>query len=151
GIEPHEAVAVVQQLIKCSARPADSESDVAPGLLSIDRVRLGADGSVVCVACDATPAVSEVGNLLQTMLPAGTPNVPGALRYTIARARLDVEAPPFDSLDDFSRALARFERGDRREVVRKLVERAAPVPNSAGLSRRPIPMFGPRAGEGFAA
>jgi hypothetical protein len=150
GIEPHEAVAVVQQLIHGSAADASAEPDVPPGPLSIDRVRLGADGSVVCVACDATPAVSEVANLLQSMLPDGTPNVPGALRYTIARARLDVEAPPFDSLDDFSGALARFERGDRRDVVRKLVERSAPAPSIVGLSRRPIPMFGPRAGEGFA-
>jgi len=152
-IEPHEAVAIVQQLIHpdvdCGQHRSDA-SDTAPGPLSADRVRLEADGSVVCIASDATPAVSEAANLLQEILPHGGSQVPGGLRYTIARALLDVEAPPFDSLEDFSRALARFERGDRREVVRMLLERTAPAPAVAGLSRRPVPLFGARAGEGVA-
>jgi hypothetical protein len=152
-VEPHEAVAIVQQLIHCDVdcgHPAGS-ADVAPGPLSIDRVRLEADGSAVCIGSDATPAVSEAANLLQRILPRGGTQVPGGLRYTIARALLDVEAPPFDSLEDFSRALARFERGDRREVVRTLLERAALASGVTALSRRPVPLFGARAGEGVAA
>src|SRR5262249_15420438 len=65
--------------------------------------------------------------LLQQLLPPGTPKVPGALRYGIARALHDVDAPPFDSIEDFSRALERFETGDRTAVVRALVERATTV------------------------
>ncbi len=152
-IEPHEAVAIVQQLIRPEVdreqHPAGF-ADRSPGPLSIDRVRLGVDGSAVCIGSDATPAVSEAANLLQEILPHGGSQVPGGLRYTIARALLDVEAPPFDSLEDFSRALARFERGDRREVVRTLLERSAPAPRVVGLSRRPVPLFGARAGEGVA-
>ncbi len=154
GIEPHEAVAIVQQLIHGPERAdeCDPEDPSAPlpGPLSIERVRLRVDGSVTCAGSDATPAVSEVANLLQAILPHGPVHVPGGLRYAIARALLDVEAPPFDSLEDFSRALARFERGDRREIVRRLLERSAPAPAVVGLSRRPATLFGPRAGEGVA-
>ncbi|HEY2907404.1 MAG TPA: hypothetical protein VGJ29_16000 [Vicinamibacterales bacterium] len=152
-IEPHEAVAIVQQLIRPEVdrgeHPVDF-TDPSPGPLSTDRVRLEADGSAVCVGSDATPAVSEAANLLQRILPHGGSQVPGGLRYTIARALLDVEAPPFDSLEDFSRALARFERGDRREVVQRLLERSAHASGVAGLSRRPVPLHSARVGEGVA-
>ena len=49
---------------------------------------------------------------------------PAALRYIIARALLEVDVAPFDSLDAFSEALARHERGDRADVVRRLVQRS---------------------------
>jgi hypothetical protein len=149
-LEPHEAVAIVQQLIHEAHDGLGEEPTVPAGPLSTDRVHLDADGSAVSVGSSATPAVSEVANLLQSMLSVGTPQVPGGLRYAIARALLDVDAPPFDSLEEFSGALARFERGDRREVVRKLLRRAAPAPHIVGLSRRPIPLFSARAGEGSA-
>jgi hypothetical protein len=51
--------------------------------------------------------------------------VPGGLRYAVGRALLEVEAPPFDSADEFSSALSRFEAGDRREQVARLYERAS--------------------------
>jgi hypothetical protein len=80
-----------------------------------------------------TPVVSEVGIFLEDLLPPGSPRVPGALRYTMARALLNVDVPPFDSLDDFSRDLARHERGNRAVLVRRALGRAghaeiAPVP-----------------------
>src|ERR1700730_4040436 len=117
-IHPHEAVAIAQAV----AMPVGEDHRTARppfGPPAPDNVHLARDGSVACVACDGVPAVSEIAMFLQTML-APAVKVPGALRYTIARALLEVDAPPFDSLADFSRTLARFEQGDRRAAVRNL-------------------------------
>ena len=111
-VEPYEAVAIAQLLMENGA--------VAP---SPQNVQLSSDGDAWCVGCDVTPAVFEIAGLLQKLIPPGTPGVSGALRYTIARALLEVDAPPFDSLADFSRSLQRFERGDRDAVVRALIGR----------------------------
>ena len=111
-IAPHEAVAIAQLLIENGA--------VAP---SPENVQLRAEGDAWCVGCDVTPAVFEIAGLLQKLIPPRTPQVPGILRYTIARALLEVDAQPFDSLEEFSRSLARFERGDRRAIVRDLISR----------------------------
>jgi hypothetical protein len=114
------AVAIAQQL-------NHSQSTAAPrppfGPPSEATVFLDADGCVRCVSSEATPAVSEIAILLDTLVPAGSPAAPGGLRYAIARALLDVDAPPFDSVASFSEALARFEHGDRASLVRDLVER----------------------------
>jgi hypothetical protein len=68
--------------------------------------------------------VSEVGRLLEAMLLQGSRQaVPGGLRYTVARASLEVDAPPFDSLRALSSSLSRFEKGDRRQVLRTLLAR----------------------------
>ena len=126
ALKPYEAVAIAQQLI------ASSNIDVDPpllsGPLSLDKVRVGADGAVACNRCTVS-GVSAIGVLLAEMLPSeGTTRVPGALRYTIARALSQVEAPPFDSLSELSAALARHEQGDRVDVVRNLFVRAASKP-----------------------
>jgi hypothetical protein len=78
------------------------------------------------------PAVSEVAILLEAMLPAGT-RLPATLRYTIARALLNVDAPPFDSIEELSSALARFERNDRDAVIRDLVDRARAATATAAI------------------
>ena len=123
GLLPHEAVAIAQLLIR---HPDVSEPVAhAPyGPPTPESVEVEADGSVLCTCSATTPAVSEVAILLNALLPPEITRVPGGLRYAIGRALLEVDAPPFDSIEDFSRALARFERGDRREVVRGLVERS---------------------------
>ena len=87
-------------------------------------VVLNADGSVSCAACGTTPAISEIAIFLDTLVPAGSPRVPGGLRYIIARGLLEVDVAPFDSLEAFSEALKRHERGARHEVVCRLLERA---------------------------
>jgi hypothetical protein len=117
-----EAVAIVQKLIHDRGH-----SVLVPpfGPPSIESVFVGDDGSVTCRACEATPGAAEIAILLQSFLPDGAPNVSGSLRYTIARALHDVDAPPFDSLDALSAALARHERGDRDRIVRALYARAA--------------------------
>jgi hypothetical protein len=120
-----EAVAIVQQLIHTV--PPSGDTRIAPpfGPPSPDSVYLDNEGFVTCRTCESTLGVSEIAIFLQTLLPAGTPRVPGALRYMIARALHDVDAPPFDSTEDFSAGLARFERGDRAAVVRAMVARVA--------------------------
>ena len=123
ALRPHEAVAIAQLLIR---QPEVSEPVVNPpyGPPTPESVEVDSDGSVVCTCSATTPAVSELAILLNALLPPEITRVPGGLRYAIGRALLEVEAPPFDSIEDFSRALARFERGDRRDVVRGLLERS---------------------------
>jgi hypothetical protein len=118
-LQPHEAVAIAQQLINAPivgfGRPW---RETSPGPPCVDNVQLRDDGTVGCVGCQVTPAVFEIAILLQAMLPAGAELVPGGLRYAIARGLLEVDASPFDSIEEFSRSLERFERGQRCEVVR---------------------------------
>ena len=133
-----EAVAVVQQLIASH----DSDEPLPPyGPPQIDNVWLSDQGEVVCRACVATPAVSEIARLLQSMLPADA-KIPGALRYTLARALLEVDARPFDSLEELSAALARHEHGDRRDTLRSLWERGAPpeVQSAPVVAVAPAPL-----------
>jgi len=124
-LEAAEAVAIAQQLIQ-SLRGASVPAGLEPpyGPPTAATVVLGTDGSVTCAGCGSTPAISEIAVFLETLLPRDTPRVPGALRYTIARALLEVDVAPFDSLDAFSEALARHERGDRTDIVRRLVQRS---------------------------
>jgi hypothetical protein len=122
--EADEAVAIAQQLID-RLRHANDAGDVQPpyGPPAPANVFLNADGSIRCVGCDTPPTVSEVAIFLDVLLPAGSPRVPGGLRYAIARGMLDVDVPPFDSLDDFAGALARYEQGARDAAVRAVLAR----------------------------
>jgi hypothetical protein len=120
-LQPHEAVAIVQQLI-CERESGDAEPQVPFGPPSLDNVELRPDGTVVCTSCDVTPAVPEVAILLQAML-SRAPRIPGQLQYLIGRALHEVDAPPFDSIQEFSRALTRHERGDRTAVIRGCLDR----------------------------
>lgn len=123
GVElrPHESVAIAQQLIHSVA---DAALEPPFGPLRLDSVVIFPDGRVGSRSCAVTPAVSEVGRLLESMLALGRGPLTGGLRYTLARAQLEVDAPPFDSLEALSASLARFENGDRRRVVRSLLARA---------------------------
>jgi hypothetical protein len=123
-LKPADVVAIALELIASLDR--DHEPSPPFGPPTVDSVYLEADGSVVCRSCAATPGVLEVGILLNAMLPCGgVTTVPGGLRYTIARALLEVDAPPFDSMTELSSALKRHEQGDRGAVLRTLYERAA--------------------------
>ena len=119
-LETHEAVALVRELL---AQPS--------GNPTLENIQLGSDGSASCISTDGAPSVSSVAYLLLTLLPDGTPRVPAPLRYAIARGLDAVEAPPFRSLEEFSSALARFEKGTSREVLRGMLRRA-------GFPSRPI-------------
>jgi hypothetical protein len=49
---------------------------------------------------------------------------------------MEGDAPPFDSLADFSRALARHERGERTVVLRRMIARASQQSPDGPLDRR---------------
>jgi Tol biopolymer transport system component len=126
--EAHEAVAVVQQVI---ATTTSGNDELIPpfGPPTLDNVEIREDGAVLCPHCGVTPAVSEIGVLLDGMLPRSSfVRVPGGLRYTIARALNEVDAPPFDSVGALVAVLRRYERGNAREVVRGLTGRLTPAP-----------------------
>jgi hypothetical protein len=113
-LEPHEAVAIAQAL-----------ADGPHGVPAIDNVEVSSDGGVRPIAGAGGRDVRDLAALLHELLPPG-PGVPAPLRYAIARGLGDVEAPPFESIEAFSSVLRRFEAGDRRDVVRALLRRAAP-------------------------
>src|SRR4051812_1778773 len=119
-ISAEEAVAIAQQLIhtRSAAPPIPPFGPPTP-----DSVCLSIDGTVRSLHREMPPPVAEVAILLDALVPAGTPGVAGGLRYTIARALHDVDAPPFDSVESFSDALARFEKGNPADAIRQLVER----------------------------
>jgi hypothetical protein len=150
SVSPQEAVAIVQSLVHTELSALDTTPPFGPPAL--ETVTISADGSVVCRGCAATPGVYELGILLQTLLE-GTTRVPGGLRYAIGRALLEVEAPPFDSLEQFSRALERFEQGDRRTVVRGLFARAPKIQREEVTASvvTPFPARGERRRNGASA
>jgi hypothetical protein len=90
--------------------------------LAFGAINLMSDGTVSPAAPFERLSTPGIATLLRQLLD-GTPNVPPGLLYSIARALGDVEAPPFDSPDAFLKSLARFERGERQEVVAGLVSR----------------------------
>jgi hypothetical protein len=140
GIElaAHEAIAVAQKLIAAEVIYAPHVPFGAP---SESNLYLAPDGTVIYRGGEATPSVFEIGVLLQTLLPAGGSRTAGALRYAIARALLDVDAPPFDSVDELGRTLGRFERGEASEVLASVaaragaIERRRTLPSTAALRR----------------
>ena len=99
-LEAGEAVAIAQQLIQ-ALQQSDGGIEPPYGPPTASNVVLNADGSVSCAACGATPAISEIAIFLDSLVPAGSPRVPGGLRYIIARGLLEVDVAPFDSLDAF--------------------------------------------------
>lgn len=139
-LAPHEGVAVIQCLIHGRSTTAATPPFGPP---SPENVEIGSDGTVICRACEISPAVAELAILLQTLLPPGAP-LPGGLRYAVARALHEVDVPPFDSVEEFSAALERYERGERAAVVRRLLRRArlsvapvAPLEDAAVDRRHP--------------
>jgi hypothetical protein len=133
-LETHEAIALARELLK---HPC--------GIPTPENIQLGSDGSASCITTDGVPSVASVADLLLTLLPAGTPNVPAPLRYTIARGLAAVEAPPFKSLDEFSTVLERFEKGASRDVLRGVVQRGARPSRSTAVALTPVtpPAAGP--------
>jgi hypothetical protein len=102
--------------------PVNPATPVGPPTLST--VRLSEDGTVSCSSCGITPSVAEVAILLNEMLQQSGTKAGGGLRYAIARALLQVDAPPFESTADFSRALQRHGEGEPQRIVRDVWNRA---------------------------
>ena len=118
-----EAVAIARALI--AAHPVAVEPATAVGPPSLSTVHLAEDGTVSCASCGISPSVSEVAILLSDMLRRSGTKAGGGLRYAIARALLEVDAKPFDSVTDFSRALQRYQQGAHADVICDLWTRAS--------------------------
>src|SRR2546426_385130 len=91
AIEADEAVAIAQQLI-AAFRDVVQIVEAPFGPPTAQNVYVSAEGRATCRACETTPAVSEMAIFLQSLL-RGPVHVPGGLRYTLARALLDVDLP----------------------------------------------------------
>ena len=135
-IDPHEAVAVVLELMSYLDQKRDGDAGAPAAAPTLETVHLTSDGTARCDSCAGVPDVADIGRLLDGMLPTEG-KVPGALRYTIARARLEVDAPPFVSLEDFASALKRFEKGRREEVMSALYTLASVSQLKPGRSESP--------------
>ena len=133
GITPNAdaAVAIARALIRertSSAAPLSMDESPLP-----ENIYLAPDGRIMCRDGNR-PAVSDVARLLRELLPIGAAGIPGGLHYAIARALLEVDAPPFESVEEFSTALARFEHSNGDREVRGLVEKAQ---SQASTTSRP--------------
>lgn len=113
-LEAAEAIAIVQTLTSSA------------GIPEIDNVEVDSDGVARCISPRGEPTVAALATLLDRLLPST--GIPAPLRYTVARGTGAVEAPPFASVQDFSRALARFEPQARAAVIQRLLSRARPAP-----------------------
>lgn len=145
--KPHEAVAIVLSLVGHTPSASAVNHDTTRfELPSAATICLSGDGTVSTQNPTGRLGPADVATLLQQILDE-TPGVPPGLLYSIARALRAVEAPPFESTDAFLRALTRFERGDRRDVVRGLVARfegapaPQPPPPGARVERRRTPVL----------
>lgn len=114
-----EVVSIAQRLVY---EPSTAIPEPPFGPLAADRVCIASDGSVTCRGCAATPSVAELAILLQDLLTAA-PHVPGGLRYAIARALHEVDAPPFDSIEEFVAAIARYAPSPRADATQQLLLR----------------------------
>src|ERR1700694_4252455 len=116
-----EAVAIALELLRNWSNSPGHATPQDPPLP--ENVYLGSDGTVVFGGVQL-PAASEVALFLRQLLPIRTAGIPGGLHYAIARALQEVDAPPFDSVEDFYDTLTRFERSDRAQLLLGLLERA---------------------------
>ena len=119
-LRPAEAVALVAEICR------QNLARILPGIPSPGVVRLLRDGGIeiegpVRASHDD---VARAATLLETLLPgfdaAPEYRAGGALRLLIARALGTLDLPPFESLEDFTAALARFTTLDARETAAAL-------------------------------
>ena len=131
-----EAVAIARAALAFDAARAP-DSAAPSGRPLPETILVEADGSIVGPDA-APPTISEVAQLLHGLLPSGSPGVPGGLRYAIARALGEVDAPPFGSPDDFSIILSRFQTADGPTVVHGMLARIGADENESLNARKSV-------------
>lgn len=128
GVRPrrYEALAIGQQLITAGV-----------GVPTPRNTRLNADGSVECTGARETLEVRDIASLLHSVMAPD--DVPTPLRRALSNGLESSDEPAFSSLQEFSDALVPFEGGDRRGIVRGLLQRAAAPPQvvAAAPARTP--------------
>ena len=125
----HEGVSVVQAI--CRALPDAANGDARFPLPS--EVAISAEGTV-SLLCRPTglPGVTAAGRLLGEMLDADVPSRLRQIHGDAVKA-----APTFESVKDFSAALAYFERPDAQTLIEQLYLRAAHVDVAPEAMRNP--------------
>ena len=115
-----EAVAIIRAALtaQLDPTPAGEPSRQLQESLA-ETLAVKTDGTIVWLGYTPHSTVSDMALLLRSLIPEDA-NTPGGLRYAIARALREVDAPPFGSTEDFSKALARFEAGDSQAICRRL-------------------------------
>jgi hypothetical protein len=138
-IEWFEAVALVRAV-------ADALVDSVGGrsVPELDQIQLTSDGAVSILGTSATDEpVRRLGQLLQACLNQSDP--PVQLRLTLAQAT--APEPGYASIQDYSDALAYFERPDRPSVLRILYYRAESMPAAPKIAAPTLdaiaPLHGP--------
>jgi hypothetical protein len=126
GIQWAEAVALVQAT--CRQVLATG----AAGFPTAAQIVLDGEGAVVALATKAEPQVPAAAHLLASLLGD---DVPVRLRLMVSQATGG--DGPYPTLNEFSAALAYFERPDPAVLLRDLHGRAALAPAPAGT--RPAP------------
>lgn len=115
-----EAAAIVTDVCRQYQRGA------IRGIPSTYVIRLTPDGQLVAEGPITTdqPPIAKAAQLLNDLLPPfGSPpafRVPGGLRLVVARALGTLDLPPFESLDEFCSAIARFAAEDLTSTARNL-------------------------------
>lgn len=140
-LTPDEALAIGCEICRHLARHRRDDGVVF--LPRFEDIRLDASGSVL--PGDSEPlsedeAVRRVVELLERILPpvGCDVRVPAPVRYALARARADLDVPPYRTVDELARALSRFQVCDSVAAVRTLVARSH---GQAG-NPRPAPVVG---------
>ena len=135
-LTPEEAVALT---LAVAERLGWSEPPDNPEIVIVRR-----DGTVhLPRAADAAPALpGQYAELLYRLLAFGRDEaelrVPGPLLLLLARARGQIDLPPFASADEFRQALVRFLSRPGAHVIAAAMGRWRPVPqHAAPIARAP--------------
>lgn len=110
-----EGVALVQSVCRQIRDGAASDQDFPPS----SHVRIGQDGSVAITPMSRGAGVPGAAHMLAQML---SDDVPVRLRLVVTEAM--GAGSSYSTLDDFSEALAYFERPDGPQILRQLYARA---------------------------
>jgi hypothetical protein len=135
-LRPAEAVALVAEICR------QNLARILSGIPSPGVIRLLRDGGIAIEGPvrAAHDDVARAAMLLNTLLPgfeaAPEFRASGALRLLIARALGTLDLPPFESLEDFTAALARFTTLDAGETAAALV---GAWEDAAARSEAPMP------------
>jgi hypothetical protein len=129
-----ESVALVQSV--CRGLISGGEGGAFPAGSSI---LLRSDGStVVSGPFSDGPAVESAARLLAEM---NSSDLPVQLRLVITQAA--ASGSPYSGLEDFSRALAYYERSEPQQILQGLYARAAAAPRRSGDAPKTLAPSGP--------
>jgi len=125
-LTPDEALAMGCAVCDLTARTRQEDGVVF--MPRVDGIRLDLSGSILTGQTEPlseAEAIRRIAELLERLLPpvGSEVRVPAPVRYALARARADLDVPPYRTLDDLARAVGRFQVCDPRAALRTLAAR----------------------------